>query len=47
MFENVPFVKIVSHYLKIARCKNVFGINLSKILDEKYNLAVFSSSHDV
>ena len=34
-------------YRKTARCKYVFGINLSKMLDEKYNLAVFSSNHDV
>lgn len=34
-------------YLKMARCKYVLGISFSKMLDEKYNLAVFSSNHDV
>lgn len=42
MFHHYLFT-----YRKTARCKNVFGINLSNRFDEKYNFAVLSSNQAV
>lgn len=46
-FSLKVFHRYSCTYRKTARCKNVFGINLSYRFDEKYNFAVFSSSQAV